>query len=347
MKVIQIGNGNVAKMHRGCFVGEATVIAIIEIDPVKRKRAEEEGFSTFPDIVSLPPRLLKEVDLWDICIPDESHVPIMEYVLGIGFKNILVEKPICVPSQTERLENLLRKFPEAQICVEETYTSSEVVRIVREQSEQCGMTHPRILMEQSKNRMQDIINGRFIDKELGVFALEVPHSLTAVAATGEKRRPSSVRDCDVLLEAMELPSGEMLPRQGWGAISYFTEDGCEVEICSAMDGKVLHPLSEIDAPTNIPFGSPIRYRILILEEGNTKIIGQFEPITGLPRFVGRMFVYKNEILRDEIQVEDRPMNRHIAKAIHYFQGKGKNPAPPLEALSLVNFLSKAVKRLGP
>jgi len=343
MNVIQIGNGNVAKMHRECFTEKAMVTAVIETNPAKRKLAEDAGLPAFPDIASLSAELMEKVDLWDICVPDEGHYPMMKKILEMGFKKILVEKPICQPSQIPAMRKLLEDFPGAQICVEETYASSEVVRIIREQSNKCGMIRPKIWMEQSKNRMQDIINGRFIDKELGVFALEVPHSLTAVTATGDKRLPLIIKG--VSLEAMELPSGEVLPRQGWGAISYSAEDGCEVEICSAMNGKVIHPLLEIEAPTTIPFGSPIRYRVLVLEEGKNKIIGQFEPISGFPRFRGRVLIIQDGVLQDVIWTEDKPMNRHIAKALCFFEGEEENPAPPLEAFLLVSFLSKAVGKL--
>ncbi|OGG38040.1 hypothetical protein A2127_01720 [Candidatus Jorgensenbacteria bacterium GWC1_48_12] len=345
MRIIQVGNGNVAKMHRECFAEKATVIAVIEINLVKRKQAEEEGFPAFSDIASLPLGLLKEVDLWDICVPDESHYPMMKKLLQMGFEKILVEKPICQPSQIPEMRKLLKRFSNAKICTEDTYASSLVVEIIRKICEKYQVFHPSIVMEQSKNRMQDIVNGRFIDEELGVFALEVPHSLTAITATGDKRSPAVIQN--VSLEDMKLPSGKILPRQGKGRIVYRTEDDCEVTILSAMDGDILHPLQETYTPTTIPFGDPTRYRIMVLEDGPYKIIGQFEPIPGWPRYKGQVLIYKDGVMINRIEVEDKPMNRHIAKAIRYFEGEEKNPAPPLEALSLVIFLSEAIKRLGP
>ena len=343
MKVIQVGNGNVAKMHRDCFITRATVIAIVETDPAKRKLAETGGFTTFPDIASVPLELMEKVELWDICVPDESHLPAMRDILERDFKKILVEKPICQPSQIPAMEKLLEDFTDAKICVEETYASSQVVATIRDMCEKYHIFHPHIVMEQSKNRGQDIVNGRFIDKELGVFALEVPHSLSAIAGTGDKRGPAAIQE--VLLEDMTLPSGEILPRQGKGRISYIAEDGCQVEICSAMNGDVFYPLPELNAPTTIPFGDPTRYRIMILREGKYKIIGQFEPIAGWPRYKGRVLVYKNESLENTVEVEDRPMNRHINRAISYFMEEGENPSPPSVALLLVIFLSKVLKRL--
>lgn len=343
MKVIQVGNGNVAKMHRQVFPEGATVTAVVEIDPNKRQLATAEGLASFPDIDSLPKRMMTEVDLWDICVPDENHYPVTKKLLEMGFKKILVEKPICQPSQIPEMRKLLKKFPNAKICVEDTYASSLVVEIIRKMCEKYQVFHPIIIMEQSKNRTQDIIDGRFIDEELGVFALEVPHCLTAITATGDKRSPATIQS--VSLYDMELPSGKILPRQGRGRIAYRTRDGCEVVILSAMDGGVLCPLREIYAPTAIPFGDPTRYRLMFLEEDAYRIIGQFEPIPGYPRFIGRILVYKDGLLKENIKVEDRPMNRHIAKAIRYFEGKEKNPGPPLKALSLIEFLNKAIKKL--
>lgn len=345
MKVIQVGNGNVAKMHRQVFPQEVETIAVVDTNPQKREQAEKEGFPTFSDIDSMSSHLLRQVDFWDICVPDEWHLPVMKRLLERGAGRILVEKPICVPSQIETMEDLLSRFSGVQICVEESYLSSTVVESVKEQIEKYGLTRPTILMEQSKNRMQDIIGGRFIDKELGVFALEVPHSLTVVAGTGNKRWPATIQE--VSLEDMTLPSSEVLPRQGKGKISYLTEDGCQVRILTAMNGEVLYPLPELNAPSSIPFGSPIRYRVLVLEEGQYKIIGQFEPIPDWPRFEARVLIYAEGKLIDTIKMEDRPMNRLIARAIRYFKGEEKNPAPPKEALSLVKFLREVMERLGP
>lgn len=346
MNAVQIGNGNVARMHREIFSKNenVSIIAVVEISSGKRAEAEKEGLLTFPDIDSLLYGLSAKVDFWDICTPDESHLPVMKVLLEKGAQKILVEKPICVPSQIQEMENLLNIFPEKKICVEETYVSSRVIEIVRELSNAYGMLRPDILVEQSKNRMQDIIGGRFIDKELGVFALEVPHSLTIVAGTGNKRRPAIIQK--VLLEDMTLPTGEVLLRQGKGKISYLTEDGCQVEICSAMNGDIFYPLPEINAQPSIPFGSPVRYRILVLEEGNCKIIGQFEPISDWPRFQARVLGYKNGDLRDKIKFEDKPMGCHIAKIVSYFNGERENPASPKEALSLVKFLKEVMEKLG-
>lgn len=339
MKVIQIGNGRVSAMHRNCFPEGIVVIAAIDTNP----KNQGEEFPVFPDINSIPRGLLGEADLWDICVPDEYHLPAIKEVLARGAQKILVEKPICIPSQIEEMEALLTGLSGIEVCVEETYASSKVVKVVREQSEKCGILRPQILIEQSKNRMEDITKGRFIDRELGVFGLEIPHSLTVVVGTGNKRLPSIIQH--VSLEDMRLPSGQILPRQGKGAISYLTEDGCQVKMVSAMNGEVLHPLPELNAPTVIPFGSPVRYRVLVLEEKEYRIIGQFEPIPDWPRFRGRVLVLKSGECLETIEVEDKPMNEHIARAIRYFKGEEENPAPATKALSLVKFLGEVMARL--
>ena len=346
MKVIQIGNGGAAKMHRQCFPEEVSAVAVIDTDSKKREQAEKEGLLAFPDINSVSHQVLGGAELWDICVPDEHHFSAMKAALEKGAMNILVEKPICPPSQIEAMRDWLNGLsPEVKVCVEETYASSLVARVVKSMSQLFGLKRPAITVEQSKNRMADILAGRFIDKELGVFALEVPHSLTIVNASGENRLPLIIQE--VSLDDMILPSGEILPRQGKGKIVYSTQDGCQVTILSAMNGEILHPLLEVDAPAAIPLHSPLRYRIMVMEENGYRIIGQFEPIHGQPRFTGQVMVCKEKVLKINAPfIEDKPMNEHISAAIQYFKGERKNPGSPTEALLIVKFLREAMEKLG-
>lgn len=343
MKVVQIGFGNAARLHRQAFPKGVEIIGIIDVDPNKREKAKEEGLQIFPDISSMPLNIFNEVDFWDICTPDETHLPIMRELLEGGAKKILVEKPICVPSQVREMEELLKRFSDAKICVEETYTASSVVKGIKEKSKEYRLSKPNILMEQSKNRVEDIEKGRFIDRELGVFGYEIPHALSVIAGTGEKRLPLKI--LNVSMRNMILPSGQWLYHQGEGEILYLTEDGCQVKLFTAMDGEIGYPLLEINAPTSILYGDQTRYRILVLEEKDVKIIGQFEPIPDWEKFKGRVLIYKGGELKEEKIIEDKPMQELLHRAVRYFQGRRKNPAPPRNSLSMVRFLGKVMERV--
>ena len=343
MKVVQIGCGSAASLHRQAFPPEVEIIAVVDADPQKVELAKREGFPAFSSILLVPQKFKSHVDFWDVCVPNEEHLPVMRELLHMGATKILVEKPICVPSQIKEMKKLLDNFPEAQVCVEETYLSSTVVEKVREKAKKYQLISPHIIVEKSKNRINDVLDGRFLDPELGVFGLETPHSVASVIGTGIGRAPSKLQFC--WTKSMDLPSGHLLPRQGSGSISYLTKDGCQVKLLTSMDGNIIYPLPEINAPTFIPQGDPTRYRIIVLEEGGFKIIGQFEPIPGRERFRGRVLVYQNSQLLEEATFEDKPMNRQLARAIRYFQGQGDNPGHSDDALAIVSFLGEVMEEI--
>lgn len=338
MKTIQVGNGSAARLHRQTFPAEVRVIGVVDPDPRARTSAAEAGLEAFPDLNAIPASVWETVELWDVCTPPDVRVEVLRTLLERGAWNIMLEKPICSASQVEDCVALLERFPQARICVNEVYRSSAVVAAVRRLAAS-RMRNPTITMEQSKNRKQDVVKGRYVDGD-GIFGIELPHGFNAVEGTGEGRGPRRLLESS--LGDMVLLGDEILPRQGKGRIVYETEGGCRVTLLTAMDGSILHPLAEIDAPREIPYGDPTRYRVIILEEGDTKIVAQFEPVPGLPRFVGRIILSHKGRQRC-FMVPDKPMNRHLELAVRFFKGEGENPAPPKSALAVVRFLREATQ----
>ncbi|MFH1820478.1 MAG: Gfo/Idh/MocA family oxidoreductase [Candidatus Nealsonbacteria bacterium] len=344
-KTIIIGYGNVGKMHARIFSGKVEVIGVVDPDQAKRQKARQDGFTAFESISAISQAILVQtIDpsfFWDICVPDENHLAVTQELLKIGAARILIEKPICMPSQVGQMRTLLKTYPEVEICVEETYLASNVLSVVNEMASEHGLAHPRIYIEQTKNRIEDIEKGRFTDPELMIFGLEAPHCLTLVTGTGSKRRPAEIKK--VILNSMTLPDSRVLAGQGLGRIDFSTEDGCEVILYTSMEGKIGRPLPEVQAPDVIPYKDSRRYRILVLEERDVMIIGQSEPIPGWERFKGRVLVFKKGQKLEEVVVEDSPMNKMLMWAIEFFRGERENPSPPETALLLVEFLGEAVK----
>lgn len=342
IKTVQIGFGNVARMHREAFPKKVKVVAIVEKNKKKRILARNQGFKTFANLKSAFPSLLNKIDFWDICVSTDSHFEVIKELLERGVKKILIEKPLCLVSEISKMENLLNKFSGIKISVQEQYISPRVVELINQKCKKYRIIKPKIVMELSKNRIKDIEKGRFTDTELGVFGYEVVHMLAAIAGTGNRRMPLKIKK--IFVRDMILPSGVRLPKQGKGEISYKTEDGCEVKIYTSMDGKLFFPLPELGTANSTPYGDESRYRIIILKEKNIKIIGQFEPIPGLSRFQGRVLVYKGAKLRECITIKDNPMHQHLAKAIRFFEGKGENPTSPQYAILFVKFFQEVIKK---
>jgi len=343
-ETIIIGYGNAGRMHGNIFSGKVKVIGVVDTNEAKRQKARQDSFATFESIASIPSVVLTQAAVpsffWDVCVPDENHFEVVEELLKMGACSILIEKPICLPTQASQMRTLLKAYPQAKVCVEESYLASNVLLKVNEMAKRYSFVRPSIYVEQTKNRMEDIEKGRFIDPELMIFGLEAPHSMTLVMGTGPKRRPAEIKK--VVLGDMTLPNSRVLRGQSLGRIDFLTEDGCEVILYTSMEGKIGRPLPEVQSPAAISYKDSRRYRILVLEEKGVMVIGQFEPIPEWERFKGRVLVFSKGRQLEEV-VEDSPMNKMVMWAAEFFRGERENPSPPETALSLVEFLGEAVK----
>ena len=93
----------------------------IETNPARARQARSDGFRLLDDYSEAASR---EPFFWDICTSTESHVDIIEKIVGLSpTANILDEKPICPVSHLDRLRTVIGRF-RGKIVVNENYGSS-------------------------------------------------------------------------------------------------------------------------------------------------------------------------------------------------------------------------------
>lgn len=346
ISTIQIGYGNAARLHRDCLQKEDVeleVMGVVDIDEKKIEKAKKDGFEASKNLEyfeGFNPLFI------DICTPTETHFSTSCHALEIFPKSHqLIEKPVGVNEDCFWFNLWDKKHPEVKKCVNENYRSSNVSISVKEMTLKYALNRPKIKIEFSKNRIKDVYEGRFIDKQNGALGYEGPHEFTVVESCMKNNSPERMIDCE--LGDMTFPDGRVVKNQGYGRIRYETKRGCEVDLFTSMMGKIKFPIEVLNPPKEIPFGDNTKYRIISLEEDDIQIVGQYEPMTGYERSVGRVFVKENgKVIEKMDNIKDNSMGTSQLSCINYFQGKTHiNPSSIKDAMRIVEIMNQASGKL--
>ncbi|NEO65467.1 MAG: hypothetical protein F6J98_35800, partial [Moorea sp. SIO4G2] len=79
-----------------------------------------------------------------------------------------------------------------KLVVNENYLSSSVTEKIKQVISFLDITPNRVISEMTKNRINDFINGRFLDNHFYAFGYEGSHIVTNVMALGEDYLPKQI-----------------------------------------------------------------------------------------------------------------------------------------------------------
>jgi len=336
----------VAKKHILNYPNEVRAIAIVELDEGKLSEAKKIGLIPFESIEEVFKSF--QPDFWDICIPPNERLNCLKEILSLNDEksNILIEKPICGVSRINEFEELT-KSTQVKISVNENYSSSAVNKIIQEKLLKYGAGKAHITIEFSKNRIEDFVRGRYIDKELGALGYEGTHMISCVSNLSPSKKPKEIISSHIhdlkTPKAFYYSDGKY---QGGAELEYLTEDGSSVEVFTFMDGSVRHPIDVLNIGNEIGFENPnIRYRIIEIKEKDISLIGQYEPVLGWERLYGRVYItHKGEVIEKEEKIYDNSMKTHIERALSFFFNNGANPYTVEEGLADLKFLAQAFEK---
>ncbi len=346
MSVCIIGFGNVSKKHIANYPEGTETIAVVEQDESKLSGIDMHRFLTFESIEDAFQSV--QPDFWDICTPPAERLNCLKEILSLNDEksNILIEKPICAASQINEFEKLT-KSSRAKICVNENYRSSAVNRIIQAKLLQYGIGKAHIIIEFSKNRIEDFVKGRYIDKELGALGYEGTHMISCVSNLSSVKKPKKIISSHIYdLKVPEVFYYSNGKYQGGAELEYLTEDGSLVEVFTFMDGSIKHPIDVLNINNEIGFENPnIRYRIIEIKEKDISVIGQYEPVLGWERLYGRVYVIqKGKTIEKEEKIYDNSMKAHIEKALNFFFNNGTNPYTVEEGIADLKFLAQVLEK---
>lgn len=302
MDTLVIGYGKIGCIKSSIWKSLGRNVYVQETDPRKVEAAVQDGFRTYAPASQLSNQLIV-----DISTPAAQHLASLIWVIENVTphpKTILLEKPL-VSSQAELraltsyLEKNTTTIKNIQLVVNESYYLSSATLFVIDDMRRRAANASALRMELSKNRLPDVIAGRFIDENLGSLGIELPHMLALSQSFGLE------------LNKLVVDSVSVLKRCG-----EFQNEGFKIHAC--QDGLAVHMESylgdfKIDsAGKAIPNDTIVR--TLQVETDKCKYVIEFDPVPGLDRFAARIRIYDmGETLINETVVGDDHLTSHLLK----------------------------------
>ena len=330
---IQIGNGKIARSHRDVFpsIVEVTALIVRDVKKHQEQRATDPSLNPAVPVFSTVEDALHAVGkpfFWDIASDDETHLHYIHTILAQDpTANIALAKTFYDPEKRKEYDTL-RASSQAKIHFIENYAHTPVVTEIKKIMQQKNMhNNLNITIDFTKNRAKDILHGRFLQKDCGVLCYEGSHILTILHRLGKQlHNIHSFEDTPLL-----FPDGTILEHNGHALLTAQTQHQDHITLYTSMDGQIKYSIPELQFGGNIPFGDERRHRVIIIEDPsqNIKIIGQFDPIPNLPRFVGRILVFEHNTLTQRIEnIPENTLKTAFTEIIDYFQGKKPNSFDP-------------------
>lgn len=347
IQCIRIGFGKIARIHEEHLkkLGVQT-IGVVEINPKLRQEIEKAGLIAFK---SIEETIDYDPDFYDVCIPANKRLEVIKSLCSIKPEaNILIEKPVCSYKDAHHIRNIFKDH-RGRVVINENYASSNVTSAVLEAITSRELKPRRLIIESTKHRGLDFLQGRFLDAELGALGYEGSHLLAIIGEFGDGYEIDKLIESDIdnihlsinkSTQRINQENENQYPKmiksishQGGAFIRYRAINGCIVDLYTSMAGIIGFPCPPIASPgEKIPHDDlDTRYRILRVDaedkEGVThQIVGFFEPILGLERSQAQLFIFKNWILNSESGIfDDNSMSQHLFRAIRHFCGHGLNP----------------------
>ncbi len=257
-----------------------------------------------------------------VCTPPASHFSVVQEAAELGFKRLIVEKPLASTlDEVERIQALRRRH-KLEIFVVATWLSSSLTARLKTMLEaRSANAWTRMSISQLKPRFSRTLNNRSHTTALDV---EIPHQVALLLYLAGKNVEVIAASCSDM-----RVNGTTVPLMGAATILLHSPSG---QLCA------LH--SDLTAP--------VRQRsIEIVFEDGGKVVGYF-PSEGTDSFSQlHSFNQANELVKREVFFDD-PLSAFLEDAYHYFEcGLAEAPASDLDFHEAVmSVLCEAKKQSG-
>lgn len=283
-RVLIIGFGRIGQMKAKQWKNLNCDVYVYDTDVRSLMKARKSRYTVVDN-------LNQEIEYMDICVPTAFHAKyIMDERITV-LKKIVVEKPIVSNKvDWELLNNYARKFPDrvSKIIVSEQYYYSNALKYVKNAIPKDGIRSIRIKM--NKDRTQDNLNGRFMDRDLQSYGIELPHMIAMLDFFNiDFSKIDSKFKNDFFLSDTELESGCKL--EGFAnQVHYYLE---------SFLGKFIYNNQQKS------FYNIVDREVIIRTDNGSYII-KLDPIKGLKRyksiiiFNGTKFELEDNMLKNMI-----------------------------------------------
>jgi len=313
MDVLIVGYGKIGRIKAFIWQSLGRNVYVHDTNDAKRRQVIEDGFMLHVQ------HEYSEDFVVDISTPASFHVSSLKWVLESVKsepRTILIEKPLVSDEDEERVLNSLLSKAEAarykeKIIVNESYYLSAALQLVVDDIKSKAQQIVEVHAELSKNRMQDVADGRFVDESLGSLGIELPHMIAMVQGLGFSLDDLSVQDVSVFTGQQPHNEGFRLQFQSAGTPivleSYLGDFRMHTDDICLSNEK---PVRTLTVATDV-----LKYKVY------------FDPVPDLDRYKAKICIYEADgVLLETATVNDDHLANHLSK-IHL-----NNKAPHLDQL---------------
>lgn len=181
-KVLILGCGTIGQIKAGLWLSLGADIYLHDTSP-----------SQVDKLLKMDKRLQRfsqqQIDdlTIDISTPSNQHAPSLLWMFETikNPKTVLIEKPICTNVSDKAVINrLLYKHKGVPVYVNESYFWSSALDLLLSQLLANNEKIKSIEINLSKNRLADTRAGRFFDRELELYGIEIPHAIAVLQKLG-------------------------------------------------------------------------------------------------------------------------------------------------------------------
>jgi predicted dehydrogenase len=199
MNVLNIGFGKAAaELHGNNWRAEglqqlAYDVNAERLDISKKSEKVQAAFAAGQiDLVPTLEELTEAPDILDIATSSGQHLAGLKEGLSVYARldtkprAVLLEKPVVNPDEMAEFDELLAAWGiEPITVVNENYLASsgliQALKIGRRKAEE-GIVPEKVFVSFDKDRVPDVLNGRFTDPVLGAYGIEMPHMVSVANA---------------------------------------------------------------------------------------------------------------------------------------------------------------------
>lgn len=334
MDVIVVGYGKIGRIKAFIWSSLGHRVNVYDVSADKQQQALDDGF--------VPYDSTRQYDscVVDISTPALFHLQSLEWVLkNISPlpQNILIEKPLASDMAEIQAIDQLLSAPEnhdfAQlITVNESYCLSSALHYVTDDISKNNLKILSIGAELSKNRLDDVANGRFVDKQLGSLGIELTHMIAMVQWLGCGLDTLNIQDVEI------YQKGDNVDNEGFVINLKSAETTIKLESYLG-DFRIQNDQT---LPNKM-------IRTLQVRTDKKDYLVMFDPVEGLERYKSKIIIETSGSSAPEsIILDDNHLTKHLEKISNKARdNKVDTLTSPLNSLDISRliFRFKAKSRL--
>lgn len=280
MHVLIIGYGKIGQIKARLWKSLDATVYIYDSKASAIKKALGIGYQPYNNCLTVDELII------DISSPSEQHYKSLVWAINKfqkSIKLILIEKPLT--SSKNELEYFLSldESIKSKIVLNESYFSSTgLLKLIKTISGAPAYVE----IELSKNRLFDIAQGRFFDKNLGSIGIETPHMLAILQMLGIQ-----VNNIEITYANLYIKLGQI---ENQGFEIHFSSNGTAIVLKSFLGDFTC-------SESKLMYSNSTVRRVKVRTKTQECIL-EFDPATMLPRYHSRLtsrrFSQQNKRVRE-------------------------------------------------